>query len=129
MTTSPYLDFSREHWRNLRKSVPQLLTEDEVTELAGIGENIDLEEVADVYLPLARLLHLQIEAHRRVNDAAQQFLGHPPQKVPFIIAVAGSVAVGKSPLPVCCRSCCKNGINTSGLISCLPMVFYCPRQS
>ena len=48
MTTSPYLDFSREHWRNLRKSVPQLLTEDEVAELAGIGENIDLAEVADV---------------------------------------------------------------------------------
>nr|WP_161796673.1 type I pantothenate kinase [Corynebacterium propinquum] len=96
MTTSPYLDFSREHWRNLRKSVPQLLTEDEVAELAGIGENIDLDEVADVSLPLARLLHFQIEAHRRVNDAAQQFLGHPPEKVPFIIAVAGSVAVGKS---------------------------------
>ena len=89
MTTSPYLDFSREHWRNLRKSVPQLLTEDEVAELAGIGENIDLDEVADVYLPLARLLHFQIEAHRRVNDAAQQFLGHPPEKAPFIIAVAG----------------------------------------
>src|SRR5699024_11564635 len=53
---SPYLDFDRDTWRGLRKSMPQVLTEAEVKKLAGIGENINLEEVADVYLPLSRLI-------------------------------------------------------------------------
>lgn len=94
--TSPYLDFDRNSWQNLRRSMPQVLTENEVFELRGIGENIDLEEVAKVYLPLSRLIHLQVRARQELNSATATFLGAPAGHVPFIIGVAGSVAVGKS---------------------------------
>lgn len=93
---SPYLDFDRETWRALRQSMPQVLTEDEVIELRGIGENIDLDEVTDIYLPLSRLIHLRIKAHQKLNRATEKFLAESPGQVPFVIAVAGSVAVGKS---------------------------------
>ncbi|WP_301200616.1 type I pantothenate kinase [Corynebacterium stationis] len=93
---SPYLDFDRDTWRGLRKSMPQVLTESEVKKLAGIGENINLEEVADVYLPLSRLIHMQVAARPALTQATEQFLGNPPSHVPFVIGVAGSVAVGKS---------------------------------
>lgn len=93
---SPYLDFDRESWRELRNAMPQVLSEDEVVALRGIGENIDLEEVADVYLPLSRLIHLQVSARQRLTAATETFLGNNPGHVPFIIGVAGSVAVGKS---------------------------------
>lgn len=93
---SPYLDFDRSTWRKLRKSFPQVLTEDELEKLRGIGENIDLEEVAEVYLPLSRLIHLQVQARQELTAATETFLGEHDQHVPFIIGVAGSVAVGKS---------------------------------
>ncbi|MDY3127105.1 MAG: type I pantothenate kinase [Corynebacterium sp.] len=93
---TPYLDFDRDTWRELRNSMPQVLTEAEVDKLSGLGENINLDEVADVYLPLSRLIHLQVEARQKLTCATEQFLGNPPTKVPFIIGVAGSVAVGKS---------------------------------
>ena len=93
---SPYLDFDRDTWRGLRKSMPQVLTESGVKKLAGIGENINLEEVADVYLPLSRLIHMQVAARQALTAATEEFLGNPPSHVPFVIGVAGSVAVGKS---------------------------------
>ncbi|AIG63906.1 pantothenate kinase [Corynebacterium atypicum] len=93
---SPYLDFDREQWRELRNAMPQVLTEAEVASLRGLGENIDLQEVADVYLPLSRLIHLQIAARQQLADATDTFLGAARQHVPFIIGIAGSVAVGKS---------------------------------
>lgn len=99
---SPYLDFDRPQWRELRKSMPQVLTEEEVVELRGLGENIDLEEVTEVYLPLSRLIHLQVKARQELTAATETFLGastgsvYPGTHVPFIIGVAGSVAVGKS---------------------------------
>lgn len=94
--SSPYLDFDRQSWRTLRKSMPQVLTEKEVVTLRGLGESIDLEEVAEVYLPLSRLIHLQVAARQRLHQATAQFLDAPFTRVPFIIGVAGSVAVGKS---------------------------------
>lgn len=94
--SSPYLDFDRATWRKLRKSMPQVLTEQEVIELRGIGENIDLEEVAEVYLPLSRLIHMRVQARQELVRATETFLGEEPAHVPFIIGVAGSVAVGKS---------------------------------
>ena len=60
LDSSPYLDFDRETWRELRKSMPQVLTETEVEKLRGLGDRIDLDEVADVYLPLSRLIHMQL---------------------------------------------------------------------
>lgn len=76
--------------------MPQVLTEEEVVELRGIGENIDLEEVAEVYLPLSRLIHLQVQARQELTAATEIFLGDQFQHIPFVIGVAGSVAVGKS---------------------------------
>jgi type I pantothenate kinase len=81
-------------------STPQPLTEEEVVGLRGLGEQINLLEVEEVYVPLARLLHLQVAARQGLFSATSEFLGEPQQNpdrpVPFIIGVAGSVAVGKS---------------------------------
>ncbi|MEO7077358.1 type I pantothenate kinase [Rhodococcus sp. BP22] len=95
---SPYVEFDRAQWRTLRQSTPLVLTEEELVGLRGLGEQIDLEEVAEVYLPLARLIHLQVAARQRLFAATATFLGekHPDRQVPFVIGVAGSVAVGKS---------------------------------
>ena len=96
---SPYVEFDRAQWRALRMSTPLALTEDELARLRGLGEQIDLNEVAEVYLPLARLIHLQVAARQRLFAATAEFLGeqhHSDRPVPFIIGVAGSVAVGKS---------------------------------
>lgn len=94
--SSPYLDFDRHAWSRLRNSFPQVLTEDDLEKIRGIGESIDLAEVADVYLPLSRLIHLQIQARQELTATTETFLGENPQHVPFVIGVAGSVAVGKS---------------------------------
>lgn len=96
--SSPYVEFDRRQWRTLRQSTPLVLTEEELVGLRGLGEQIDLEEVAEVYLPLARLIHLQVAARQRLFAATATFLGekHPERQVPFVIGVAGSVAVGKS---------------------------------
>ncbi|MDO5032818.1 type I pantothenate kinase [Corynebacterium sp.] len=94
--TSPYLDFDRDAWHELRKSMPQVLTEAEVEKLRGLGDRIDLTEVAEVYLPLSRLIHMQVKARQELTAATEAFLGNPPTHVPFVIGVAGSVAVGKS---------------------------------
>lgn len=75
---SPYLDFDRAQWRELRNSMPQVLTQKEVIELRGIGENIDLAEVAEVYLPLSRLIHLQVAARQQLTAATETFLGTSP---------------------------------------------------
>ena len=93
---SPYLDFDRASWHRLRDSMPQVLTHEEVMTLRGIGENIDLAEVTEVYLPLSRLIHLQVKARQELFKATATFLGSKQPHVPFIIGVAGSVAVGKS---------------------------------
>lgn len=96
--SSPYVEFDRVQWRTLRQSTPLVLTEEELVGLRGLGEQIDLDEVAEVYLPLARLIHLQVAARQRLFAATATFLGekHPDRQVPFVIGVAGSVAVGKS---------------------------------
>ena len=94
--STPYISFDRNDWRQLRDSMPQVLTESEVAELSGVGENIDLDEVAAVYLPLSRLIHMRVKAHQGLTRATEKFIGSDPGHVPFIIGVAGSVAVGKS---------------------------------
>lgn len=74
---SPYVEFDRKQWRALRKSTPLVLTEEELIGLRGLGEQIDLTEVAEVYLPLARLIHLQVAARQRLFAATATFLGIP----------------------------------------------------
>jgi type I pantothenate kinase len=60
--SSPYVEFDRKQWRTLRKATPLVLTEEELQGMRGLGEQIDLDEVAEVYLPLSRLIHLQVSA-------------------------------------------------------------------
>ncbi len=93
---SMFIDLEREAWRALRASTPLPLTAADIGGLRGLGEQLDLEEVADVYLPLSRLLNLQVAAAQRLWADQQAFLGASMRKVPFIIAIAGSVGVGKS---------------------------------
>ncbi|AKJ01339.1 pantothenate kinase [Archangium gephyra] len=95
-SASMFVDFEREAWRALRAATPLPLSAEEVEGLRGLGEHLDLEEVADVYLPLSRLLNLHVAATQSLWAAQQAFLGGFTQKVPFIIGIAGSVAVGKS---------------------------------
>jgi type I pantothenate kinase len=93
---SPYAVFDRDSWRALAAGSQLPLDEEELRALATFGDRIDLDEVATVYLPLARLLGLHVAASRRLWAAQSAFLGDSTAKVPFVIAVAGSVAVGKS---------------------------------
>ncbi|WP_192459588.1 type I pantothenate kinase [Musicola keenii] len=94
--TTPYLHFNRQQWANLRDSVPLMLTEDEIVKLKGINEDLSLDEVAEIYLPLSRLLNFYISSNLRRQAVLEQFLGMNGQKIPYIIGIAGSVAVGKS---------------------------------
>ncbi len=91
-----YLNFSREEWSKLRAFTPLPLTESDLATLRGINEQISLEEVADIYLPLSRLLNLYVSAVQAMNKATDTFLGHLPARIPYVIGIAGSVAVGKS---------------------------------
>ncbi len=93
---SPYLHFSRAEWAKLRASTPLPLTEKDLSTLRGINEEISLDEVESIYLPLSRLLNLYVSAIQSLHKATDTFLGHLPAKVPYIIGIAGSVAVGKS---------------------------------
>lgn len=96
--TKPYVDLSRAEWSALRERTPLPLTADEVESLRGLGDVIDLDEVRDVYLPLSRLLNLHVGAAHGLREALNSFLGAAGQNggTPFVIGVAGSVAVGKS---------------------------------
>jgi type I pantothenate kinase len=93
---SPYASFDRGSWRALAAGSQLPLDEAELSELASLGDRIDLDEVTTVYLPLARLLGLHVASSRRLWAAQSEFLGDSTAKVPYVIAVAGSVAVGKS---------------------------------
>jgi type I pantothenate kinase len=100
--SSPYVDLTREQWSALRDRTPLPLTAEEVERLRGLGDVIDLDEVVDVYLPLSRLLNLYVAAHSGLRGALNTFLGEAAGEsgtqpgTPFVIGVAGSVAVGKS---------------------------------
>lgn len=94
---TPYVELGREQWRELRRATPLTLTFEELLSLRGLGDPVDLDEVADVYLPLSRLINLQVAARQRLYEATTSFLGEDGDtKVPFVIGIAGSVAVGKS---------------------------------
>ena len=93
---SPYISFAREEWRKLRNSTPLTLSASDLDEIKGINEKISLEEVAEIYLPLSRLLHIYYLEARSLYSARKEFLETQHEKIPFIIGIAGSVAVGKS---------------------------------
>jgi type I pantothenate kinase len=95
-TSDRYLTFSRDDWAALRAATPLTMRETDLQQLRGINELIDLDEVTAVYLPLTRLLNLYVAATQQLHKASAAFLGTLAPKVPYVIGVAGSVAVGKS---------------------------------
>lgn len=93
---SPFNEISREDWAELGNSTELPLTESEIQQIRGLGDFLDIKEVQDVYLPLSRLLNLYVTEHQKLHRSTSDFLGERAGRVPFIIGVAGSVAVGKS---------------------------------
>lgn len=93
---SPYRKFSREQWSRLRADTPMTLVPREVERLSGLIEDLSIDEVEEVYLPLSRLLNLYVAAAQELYAVSRKFLGGNGRKSPFILGIAGSVAVGKS---------------------------------
>ncbi|MEO1200207.1 MAG: type I pantothenate kinase [Pseudomonadota bacterium] len=93
---SPFRFFSREEWAGLRADTPLTLSEDEIVRLRGINERLSIDEIVAIYLPLSRLLSMYVRAAQGLHRATQGFLGKSDGKMPYIIGLAGSVAVGKS---------------------------------
>ena len=93
---SPYVELDRAAWAKLRAQTPLTLGEDDLARLLGLGDRIDLAEVEEVYLPLSRLLTLYVHGADNLHRITTEFLGGNPRRAPFVIGIAGSVAVGKS---------------------------------
>jgi type I pantothenate kinase len=93
---SPYVELDRAAWARLRDHHPLSLTMEDVTRLRGLGDPLDLDEIEQVYLPLSRLLNFYVGATSGLHRITTDFLGEQPERTPFVIGVAGSVAVGKS---------------------------------
>jgi type I pantothenate kinase len=93
---SPYRVFTRAEWAMLRDDTPMTLTVDEVTRLRSMHDRLDMSEVEEIYLPLSRLLSMYVAATQRLFRVQQRFLGTEDAKMPYIIGIGGSVAVGKS---------------------------------
>ena len=93
---SPYRSFTREEWAKLRADTPMTLLPRELEQLSGVIEELSVDEVEEIYLPLSRLLNLYVAASQKLHAVTSTFLGRKDGKVPFIIGVAGSVAAGKS---------------------------------
>ena len=92
----PYRHYTKQQWSDLRNGQPMTLTEDDIKRLRSLTDPISLAEAEEIYLPLSRLLAYYVEAIQGLNQVSTRFLNTPNDKVPFIIGVAGSVAVGKS---------------------------------
>jgi len=95
-TPSPYISFTHEEWGQRRAGTPLTLTEGDLRQLRGLNEQVSMDEVVQIYLPLSRLLNLYVAATQDLYRATATFLGNPAAKVPYVIGMAGSVAVGKS---------------------------------
>ena len=93
---SPYRYFSKKEWANLRFNTPMTLKQSEIEELQGVNEKLSVEEITTIYLPLTRLLNLYVNSSQMLHTVTDTFFGNTTRKVPYVIGVAGSVAVGKS---------------------------------
>ncbi|HEX7151998.1 MAG TPA: type I pantothenate kinase [Thermoanaerobaculia bacterium] len=96
MTETPFLTFTRADWSRLRGETPMTLSSKDLDELKGIVETLSVNEVEEVYLPLSRLLNLHIAAVQDLHRVTSRFVGSLAPRVPYVIAIAGSVSVGKS---------------------------------
>jgi type I pantothenate kinase len=95
-STSPFVDFDRASWARLGESISMPLTAAELAQTRSLGDEVDLNEVREVYLPLSRLLDLHVQEGGQLYRAYRTFLGDQPARTPFVIGIAGSVSVGKS---------------------------------
>lgn len=95
-TPSPFVQISRADWAALASSTELPLTQEEIAQIRGLGDFLDIDEIRDVYLPLSRLLNLYVAETQRLHSVTSGFLGERAKRTPFVIGVAGSVAVGKS---------------------------------
>lgn len=93
---SPFVEISRADWSELGEATDLPLTELEIEHLRGLGDFLDLDEVSQIYLPLSQLLSLYVESQAKLHSSTSEFFGERAQRTPFIIGIAGSVAVGKS---------------------------------
>jgi type I pantothenate kinase len=93
---SPSRVFSREEWAKLRADTPMTLVQRELEQLSGLIEDLSMVEVEQIYLPLSRLLNLHVAAAQELHAVTNRFLGRKDHRVPYILGIAGSVAVGKS---------------------------------
>jgi len=98
MHAEAYLTFDRAAWSALRANTPLTLSEADLASLRGVNDKVSLDDVVNVHLPLSRLLNLHVGAARSLAGVKDAFLGRPAASGPYVIAVAGSVAVGKSTL-------------------------------
>lgn len=96
IATSPFRYFSREEWAALRANTPLSLSDKDLAALRGLHDGLSLEEVSEMYLPLSRFLALHVKAAHGLDKAQNDFLGWEAIHSPFVIAISGSVAVGKS---------------------------------
>ena len=96
LAPSPYRTFNRHAWARLRADTPLTLSEAELAAMLSLNDRMSLDDVKEIYLPLSRLLMLHVEAVDALHHASEKFLGPTNAKIPFVIGIAGSVAVGKS---------------------------------
>ena len=95
-TVTPFEEIPRDDWARLSNQTPLPLSEDDIAKLRGLGDRLDLREVDAVYRPISRLLNIQVAAAQALRRDREGFLDHHQHRTPYIIGVAGSVAVGKS---------------------------------
>jgi len=96
VSLSRFLSFSRDEWARLRQTTPLTLSDEDLKTLRGLNDVLNMQDVVDIYLPLSRLLSLHVAATRTLHRVTSTFLGDDSAHVPFVIGLAGSVAVGKS---------------------------------
>jgi type I pantothenate kinase len=112
LAVQPHRFFSREEWARLRADTPLTLNAEDVERLQSLNDPISLDEVVEIYLPLSRLLSLYVAATQGLYDATRTFIGADGSKTPYIIGVAGSVAVGKSTMARVLRALLRRWPNT-----------------
>lgn len=93
---TPFVEISRADWAELGNTTELPLTEAEISQIRGLGDFLDIKEVTEVYLPLSRFLNIYVSEYSKLHGATSDFLGERSARVPFVIGIAGSVAVGKS---------------------------------
>ncbi len=95
-SVSPFVELDRQTWSRLSNEIEQPLDEADVQRLRGLGDQLNMKEIREVYLPLSRLLNLYVAGAGQLHAATTTFLGEQMRRTPFVIGIAGSVAVGKS---------------------------------